>query len=70
METKQDTAAKISTPCIRKCKLINDHCVACGRSWEQIRDWTFFTESQRLEIMKDLKPNKELDKEYERREGR
>ena len=70
MEIKKDTAAKISTPCIRKCKLINDHCVGCGRSWEQIRDWTFFTESQRLEIMKDLKPNKELDKNYECREGR
>jgi predicted Fe-S protein YdhL (DUF1289 family) len=70
METKQDTAVKISTPCIRKCKLINDHCVGCGRSWEQLRDWSFYTENQRLEIMKDLKPNKELDQNYERREGR
>ena len=69
MTTKEVTAAKISTPCTRKCKLINDHCVGCGRSWEQIRDWTFFKEEQRLEIMKDLKPNKELDREYERREG-
>jgi len=69
MIPNEDTAAKISTPCIRKCKLINDHCVSCGRSWEQIRDWTFFTESQRLEIMKDLKPNKQLYIEYERREG-
>ena len=31
MITNEVTAAKISTPCIRKCNLINDHCVSCGR---------------------------------------
>ena len=57
MITNEVTAAKISTPCIRKCNLINDHCVGCGRSWQQIRDWSFYKETERLSIMNDLKPN-------------
>lgn len=62
MTTNEDTAAKkISTPCIRKCKLINDYCVGCGRTWQQIRDWTFYKEHERLSIMSSLKPNKELE---------
>ena len=65
MTTNEDTAAKISTPCTRKCKLINDHCVGCGRNWQQIRDWSFYKEEQRLAIMKDLKPNIQLQKDYE-----
>ena len=65
MTTNEVTAAKISTPCIRKCKLINDHCVGCGRSWQQIRDWTFYKEEERVSIMSDLKPNKQLAIEYE-----
>ncbi len=65
MTTNEDTAVKISTPCIRKCKLINDHCVGCGRSWQQIRDWFSYKEDQRLAIMNDLKPNIQLKKDYE-----
>lgn len=65
MTTNKDTAVKISTPCIRKCKLINDHCVGCGRTWQQIRDWFSYKEDQRLAIMSDLKPNIQLEKDYE-----
>lgn len=65
MTTNEDTAAKISTPCTRKCKLINDHCVGCGRTWQQIRDWSFYKEFERLSIMNDLKPNIQLKDQYE-----
>jgi predicted Fe-S protein YdhL (DUF1289 family) len=66
MITNEVTAVKISTPCIRKCNLINDHCVSCGRSWQQIRDWSLYKETERLSIMNDLKPNIQLQKNYER----
>ncbi len=65
MTTNEVTAVKISTPCTRKCKLINDHCVGCGRTWQQIRDWTVYNESERLAIMKNLKPNIQLKDQYE-----
>jgi len=69
MTTNEVTAVKISTPCIRKCKLINDHCVGCGRTWQQIRDWTFYKESERLAIMnmsagKGDKPRNCFSKQY------
>ena len=65
MTTNGVTAAKISTPCTRKCNLIDDHCIGCGRSWQQIRDWSFYKESERLAIMSDLKPNKDVKNKYE-----
>jgi predicted Fe-S protein YdhL (DUF1289 family) len=33
-----DTAAKISTPCIRVCKLLNDVCYACQRTRQEITE--------------------------------
>ena len=62
--TKRDTAVKISTPCTRNCKLINDHCVSCGRTWFQIRDWSFYSEDERILKMKELKPNKNMYSKY------
>lgn len=59
---KEVTAVKISTPCIRKCQLIDDsYCLGCKRSWQQIKNWTTYTEEQRLEIMQELK-KKTIDK--------
>lgn len=56
MTTNGVTAAKISTPCIRRCRLVGGiRCYGCGRTWEQIRDWSFYSEEERIKIMKDLK---------------
>lgn len=49
-----DTAAKISTPCIRVCKLHNETCIACYRSRSEITSWPFYSESKRTEIIKDI----------------
>lgn len=45
---------KISSPCVRICKLKNDVCVACGRTTEQIKNWLSYSEKQRKEIMRIL----------------
>ena len=43
-------------PCRRICKLDDKQtCVGCGRTWEELRDWTFYTDKQRDEIMERLK---------------
>jgi predicted Fe-S protein YdhL (DUF1289 family) len=49
-----DTAAKISTPCIRVCKLLNDVCYACQRTRQEITNWCFYSEHKRREIMEDI----------------
>lgn len=61
-----DIAAKISTPCIQYCRLVYGVCEGCGRTWEQIKDWTEYTEDERLEIMKSLIPNKNLKSKFQK----
>ena len=50
----------IKTPCKRICVLVdNELCKGCGRTWEQIRDWSFYSDKQRddiIEKLKDFKP--------------
>ena len=48
------TAAKISTPCIRFCKLEDGFCIGCNRSWEQIAHWSEYSEQKRIDIMNSL----------------
>jgi predicted Fe-S protein YdhL (DUF1289 family) len=55
---------KISTPCIRYCKLKDGVCEGCSRTWEQIRDWIFYSEKTRLEIMKSLNPNSKIKSKF------
>ena len=62
MKINEATAVKISTPCTRKCQLIDDsYCLGCKRTWQQIKNWCSYSESERLEIMQNLK-RKTIDK--------
>jgi len=61
---KTDDFKKISSPCIRFCKLKDGFCEGCGRSWEQIRDWVFYTEEKRLDIMKSLSSNPNIKSKF------
>jgi predicted Fe-S protein YdhL (DUF1289 family) len=57
--------SKISTPCIRYCKLKDGICEGCSRSWEQIRGWISYSEKTRLEIMKSLNPNPKIKSKFD-----
>jgi len=56
---------KISTPCIRYCKLKDGVCEGCGRGWEQIKDWASYSEKTRIEIMKSLNPNPKIKSKFD-----
>lgn len=46
----------MKSPCIRICKLNeNQVCIGCGRTWEQVRDWSIYTDKQRDDVIKSLK---------------
>ncbi len=46
----------MKSPCKRICKLDNEKiCIGCGRSWEEIRDWMFYTNSERDIVMERVK---------------
>ena len=45
----------IKTPCKRICVLVdNKLCKGCGRTWEQIREWSFYMDQQKEEILNRL----------------
>ena len=48
----------METPCVKICTLVNKvthmECVGCGRTQDEIRDWTILTDQERKEIMERL----------------
>ena len=46
----------MKTPCKRICVVIDDKlCEGCGRTWEELRHWSFYSDKQHDEIMERLK---------------
>lgn len=39
------------SPCVKICKLEGDHCIGCGRSLIQIKNWSNYTKKKRYNIM-------------------
>ena len=48
------------TPCRNVCTLENDVCIGCGRTTEEISDWTKYNREKRLIIMRRIKNAKRL----------
>ncbi len=48
--------AKPSTPCINVCVIdpTSALCIGCGRTGEEIADWTTMSESERIAVMSGL----------------
>ena len=42
----------MKTPCIKVCKVLDGKCLGCGRTLEQIRLWSKYTDEERERIMK------------------
>lgn len=45
----------MKTPCIKVCKVSEGKCLGCGRTLEQIRLWSKYTEEERERIMEKVK---------------
>ena len=48
------------TPCKNVCTLEDDICIGCGRTKEEISDWTKYNREKRLMIMRRIKNAKRL----------
>ena len=48
----------METPCVKICKLIDSICEGCGRTQDQIRDWTIYTDEERSIIIKEIQLNR------------
>ncbi len=48
------------TPCRNVCTLEDDICIGCGRTKEEISDWTKYNREKRLMIMRRIKNDDRL----------
>jgi len=46
------------SPCIKQCKLVDGVCNGCHRSLDQIKNWSNYSMTDKMDIMKKLKGNK------------
>ncbi len=55
--SKSNAAPRISTPCVKVCKIepVSGVCIGCRRTLEEIGAWSRLSEPQRLEIMRSLR---------------
>jgi uncharacterized protein len=46
---------EMATPCIKVCKLDGQNrCIGCGRTLQEIAEWTSITDAERFQIMDRL----------------
>lgn len=45
---------RLLTPCVRVCKLENGICIGCKRTEEELSAWFWYTDEEKLQIMKQL----------------
>lgn len=43
------------TPCINVCKIVDNICIGCNRTLDEIARWSKMTDNERSNIMKRLK---------------
>jgi predicted Fe-S protein YdhL (DUF1289 family) len=53
------------TPCISVCKIDKETrtCQGCGRTIDEIRDWSKYTDTERMEVMRRLGYGKRMGRE-------
>ena len=48
----------IESPCVKICKLIDNICVGCLRTSEEISQWAWMTHEERSAVIKEIQSNR------------
>jgi len=48
----------MDSPCTKICRLEGEYCLGCGRTLEEIRNWGKYSVSERMNIIKQLTPER------------
>ena len=51
----------IESPCIGVCTVINNRCIGCLRTSEEIKNWLYFSDEERNKITKKCLKNMEVN---------
>lgn len=44
----------INSPCVNQCKYINNVCIGCYRTIEEISNWSTYTNEEKKEVLSKL----------------
>ncbi|MCG8536311.1 MAG: DUF1289 domain-containing protein [Pseudomonadales bacterium] len=51
---KIDTKHTVTSPCVRNCCLNpDDVCIGCGRTLEEIKSWTSYSDAEKKRILQE-----------------
>lgn len=50
--------SEVPSPCIKVCRLENNHCVDCGMSKHDIAHWDEYSNEKKFKIVRQLKKSK------------
>ena len=51
----------IESPCIGVCTVINNRCIGCLRTSEEIKNWLYFSDEERNKITKKCLKNMKMN---------
>ena len=51
----------IKSPCIGVCTVINNKCIGCLRTSDEIKNWLYFSDEERNKITKKCLKNMEMN---------
>jgi uncharacterized protein len=47
----------VKSPCTRKCRIDNENCIGCGRTLEEISNWSNMSDKDKSDIVDRLNAN-------------
>ena len=53
---------KIHSPCVKKCKLINNICTGCKRTIEEITNWSRYSNKEKLDTLDRIDTSLSINK--------
>lgn len=45
----------LKSPCVQQCEVEDYTCLGCGRTLDEIRDWSLMTDDEKLKVKERLK---------------
>jgi predicted Fe-S protein YdhL (DUF1289 family) len=50
----------VLSPCVKRCKLVDETCVGCFRTMDEIAKWTYLSNNERLTVIENCRKRKEV----------
>jgi uncharacterized protein len=48
------STSKVQSPCVKICSIVDNYCIGCDRSGDEIREWFVATDERKQEILERI----------------